>query len=300
MTGMLLKTLQKLISLLLILLTASLTACLIDPVPRLADIVREEIDYNYKINGRVDFVGMQTISHIYYYEWPVDGPRNVLSLFISKLDMRLREKLHVVRSYDFYGSFERGCLFTWRFGEYEPFLFKYQESVNDSLSWPGCGNYIKSLFRYQEPVNDRSGLYPESYRKRDTEMVDITLSQIKKYSYADYFLLIAIKPFELYAYRPKNGGSYFIVIIYNRDGKKIYSKIYEDNFETTSSNPNYFFYSSTIKLLENQGEQISNDLMFLLTADDAPSPTLEDLHNRLQQPGTIYDDVEYLKGFQNK
>ena len=85
-----------------------------------------------------------------------------------------------------------------------------------------------------------------------------------------------------------------------RDGKKIYSKIYEESLDDTASFAEYFLYDCTMKLIENQGEQISNDLSFLLTADDAPSPTLEDLHKRLQQPGTIKDDVKFLKGFQMK
>ena len=91
-----------------------------------------------------------------------------------------------------------------------------------------------------------------------------------------------------------------LTIIYSRDGKKIYSKIYYETLEKTASSIKFSFYTCTMKLLENQGEQINKDLSFLLTANIATSPTLEDLHMRLQQPGTIDDDVKYLKGLQGK
>ena len=130
-------------------------------------------------------------------------------------------------------------------------------------------------------------------------MVDITLKQIKKYSNADYFLLIVLKPLEDNQGRKKATVA-LLTILYNRDGKKVYSKIYQESLDETASFDKDFLYDCTMQLIENQGEQISKDLSFLLTADDAPSPTLEDLHKRLQQPGTIDDDVEYLKGFQGK
>jgi hypothetical protein len=139
-------------------------------------------------------------------------------------------------------------------------------------------------------------------------MVGITLSQIKKYSNADYFLAIALKPLDTKkwnAHKSKKMTAVLLTIIYNRDGKKVYSKIYAETIEPISYPTSRFsksshFYDCIVKLLENQGEQISNDLSFLLTADDAPAPTLEDLHKRLQQPGTLDDDVKYLERFNQK
>ena len=277
----------------LMIMAANLNlSCLVPPIPNMADIVIETVDYRGKISDRIDFVGMQR--PLVSYHWPggqlfdneIDGDRNVLSLFISKLDVELWKKIHVTQSYDSRtGSFSRTCLFPWRVGKYNQFLLGYQEPVNDSLS---CSS---SLFG--------------NYKAGNNKMVSITLSQIKKYSTANYFLLIAIKPIERNMHKSKKMTVALLTIIYNRDGKKIYSKIYEETLDIVPPAPTLFpkefpFYDCTMKLIENQGEQISKDLEFLLTADDASSPTLEDLHKRLQQPGTIDGDIEYLKGLQRK
>ncbi|MCL2025346.1 MAG: hypothetical protein FWG92_00890 [Leptospirales bacterium] len=268
------------------LMLSSSLACLDLLIPDMADIVLETIEYNSKISGRVDFVGIQR--PLKYYPWPskIEGERNVLSLFMSKLNTELREKIHITQSYDFQGCV-KGCFSPWWMGEYSQFLLGYQEAVNDSLSF------------------GESCLTSGKYNTGNNKMVGIALSQIKKYSNADYFLLIAIKPLEYNINKSKKVTVALLTIIYNRDGKKIYSKIYEETLDVAPSAPTLFtkefpFYDCTMKLIENQGEQISKDLKFLLTADDAPSPTLEDLHRRLQQPGTIDDDVKFLKEFRKK
>ena len=270
----------------LVILTANLNpGCMW--IPNMADIVLENVEYHGEIRGRIDFVGMQKIRYN-YYPWTSVEDRNALSLFASKLDMNLRGKIHITQSFDYWGE-AQFCLFPWREGKYLQFLLGYQKSVNDSLS---CSSWL-------------FGIFSESYRAGNNKMVGITLSQIKKYSDADYFLAIAVRPLD--AINRKKATVVLLTVIYNRDGKKVYSKIYTETLDIVSnksfpifSSGDNSYYDCTMKLIENQGEQINKDLSFLLTADDAPSPTLEDLHKRLQQPGTIDDDVKYLKEFQGK
>ena len=258
----------------LIMLTLNLNSACIDMLD-MADIVLETVEYDDKIKGRVDFVGMQKPSR-----WDLkSGERNILLRFIDKLDAPLREKIHVTQSFDFQWGL-RCCLLPFWYGGSSQFLFQYQEPVHDNIGFPTC-------------------LYPGDYATGNNKMTPTALSQIKKYSNADYFLLIAVQPIVRGVYK-KRATAAIATIIYNRKGKKVYSKIYQENFDESVSFGNYFIYDRTMKLIENQGEQISKDLSFLLTADYAPSPTLEDLHRRLQQPGTIDDDVKFLKEFRKK
>ncbi|MCL1910933.1 MAG: hypothetical protein FWG13_01860 [Leptospirales bacterium] len=300
-------------------------------IPDLADIALETIEYDGKISGRVDFIGMQ--KNWDYPYWPyyykellpmpgiraekIDGNRKALSLFMSKLDAPLREKIHVARSSSGPPDFH-GCLSPWSWGHYMGFL-NHQKEVNDSLS---CVAFGRVNYAYQKDANDgliwRYGTYvsPDNTNRSKGKMVSNVLSRIKRYSYADYFLLIAITPLEYsilnykYNYKDrtyekidqanKKAKVALLTIIYNRDGKKIYSKIYEESLDDTDQFDAYFLYDCTMKLIEKQGAQISKDLSFLLAPDDAPEPTLEDLHNRLLQPGTLSDDTKYLKEFQKK
>ena len=275
----------------LTIMTANFSpGCIIPPIPDMADIVLETVEYHGEINGRVDFVGMQRITHN-YHRWPLEpisGEREVLSLFMSKLDAGLREKIHVTQSSSEGFPPFPACLTPWWWGPYKQFFLGHQKPVNDSLSLFSC-------------------LYTENFKAGNNKMTGIALSEIKRYSHADYFLVIAVKLLNANKFNNRRKANVaLLTVIYNMDGKKIYSKIYEETLDIIQINPralsddSFSYYNCTMKIIENQGEQISNDLMFLLAADDAPSPTLEDLHNRLQQPGTIHDDVEYLKGFQNK
>ena len=270
----------------LIMLTLNINSACLDTL-NTADIVLETVEYDDKINGRVDFVGVQKP-----WEWNFkSGERNVLLHFIDKLDTQLREKMCVTQSFDRQWGI-RCCLFPFWTGRSSQFLFQYQEPVNDKIYLPTC----LYLDYYYKPGNNK--------------MTGAALSQIKKYSDADYFLLIAIRPgsaafFGYQGYKNEKVTVALLTIVYNRRGKKIYSKIYKETLDVGPLRPlirsnNFRFYDCTMKLIENQGEQISKDLEFLLTADDAPSPTLEDLHKRLQQPGTIDDDVKFLKEFQRK
>ncbi|MCL1910781.1 MAG: hypothetical protein FWG13_01055 [Leptospirales bacterium] len=278
-------------------------------IPDMADIALETIEYDGKISGRVDFIGMQK-NETYPY-WPgrsykntktnnIDGNRNILLLFMKKLDAPLRKKIHVTQSFSRYSGFH-SCLTPWRSGHYEQIL-DHQKSVNDSLS---CVKLGRVKYKYKKDANDgltlRLGTYvnPDNTRRSKGRMVSHVLARIKKHSKADYFLLIALAPLE-YSPHKKTAKVALLTIVYNRAGKKIYSRIYEESLDDTEPFGDHFLYDCTMKLIEKQGEQISKDLSFLLAPDDAPVPTLEDLYNRLQQPGRIEDDTRFLKEFQKK
>ena len=286
---MVLKILQ--IFLLFLLPVSSIACCSQGFMPNLANIVGEKIEYRDEVKGHVAFVGIQLQSTLLWYiQMKPQQERNILSLFISKLGKDLRRKINITRSSDLYGSMLIGWPYNWRRGEHEQLLFQYHHPVSDEPSSSGC------MF------------YSNLYKDGNNRMERIGLSQIKKYSNADYFLVVAINLLEFERpLFPKPNQKYklavdFLVIAYSYDGKKVYSESYQESIDVEFPILGELFppYDCIVQLLENQGEQISKDLSFLLTANDAPSPTLEDLHRRLQQPGTIDDDVKFLKEFRKK
>jgi hypothetical protein len=271
-----------------IFMTLVLTGCGIN-LPNKSDIALDEYPYRKDLKGRIDFIGMQKIDSARGYNWtnlyknrdnkftintygnyPLEWPseRDVLMLFMNSTSVTLRQKLHL-HFQDTVNYYDNIPLTV---GGYEQFFYKYQETVTDSLS---CLNNL-SFTPYK--------------KDEQRQMNSYILSGLKKYSNADYFLLIAIRPLEILLYDQDH--QYFTInvalltVIYNRDGEKVYSKIYKETLDDSVDNQGKFlYYNCIMQLLKNQGEQINEDLSFLLAANDAPYPTLEDLNTELQNLG---------------
>jgi hypothetical protein len=281
----------------------------------LPEIVFDRISDPKELHGQVDFIGIQwfhshksynaVLENIFkwrekpllftshgpnfndyitdfdnYIKWP-NNDMNCLSLFIENMDEALQQKLHIF-------SFNKSFFYTFFISgiPYRQVLNDVQMSIRDR---PNTYTFYCTGLPFK--------LYKENEQGK---MESSELSRLKKYSKADYFLLIAMRPLEILL--PDDKHQYhemttaLLTVIYNRNGEKVYSKIYEDSLDAPDGGEHTgIFYKSALKLLENQGAQISKDLSFLLSADDAPSPNLADLYNELQKTDSLKDVEKSLK-----
>jgi hypothetical protein len=260
---------------------AELAGCLIQ-WPSKGEIVFDSILPPQGLEGKIYFIGIQMFKGQYEYNGSQDYlydaytifstktydlylDKKILSSFIESLDLPLQEKLKIKARYSNFAYTYR----PWQYSDYSSF-WNQREVVNDELS---CIDYW-SFHPYKDGVQG----------KMTSGFVS---SLAKKHNDADYFFLVAIRPLKIsapdYDRKSHSYSVALITVIFNRDGKKVYSKIYEENIDVPDKKGTTPYYDCTLKLLENQGAQISKDLFFLLSADDAPSPNLADLYNELQR-----------------
>jgi hypothetical protein len=114
-------------------------------------------------------------------------------------------------------------------------------------------------------------------------MASSCLGILKKSSNANYFLVVAIRPLDVQLPDEKNPYSTMkialIIVLYNNQGIKEFSKIYEMvSDQIAKSEEREAYFRCSLKLLETYGSQINRELSFLSMAEDAKSPTLENLY----------------------
>ncbi|MCL2026367.1 MAG: hypothetical protein FWG92_06145 [Leptospirales bacterium] len=154
-----LKILQNFALALLFILIADLTACCSGGfVHNLADIVEEEIEHYGEISGRVDFAGieLQRQSRSFLSE---KETRNILLLFIDKLDEQLRKKIHVTRSNDFYGKMLITLPYNWKRGDHKQIMSSFHHPVSDEPSCSNCMNYVSFICKKTPNFLDRIAFY---------------------------------------------------------------------------------------------------------------------------------------------
>ena len=247
------------------------------------EVVLDRLPLSEAIEGKkIDFIGAQIFwgnkeynrtSSLYQYRetaiihndtyignlFKIDGAWDAAIVLFEHLNENKRKKLSVF-------FYDRNCCLyispnlLWKDSWYVK-LFTMQPHVMDEI---GCINYFNT---------------PAYKDGEQGKMMNSSISSIIKQSNADYFLVFAIRPIE--AWRPDEEHPYIVLnvalitVMYNREGKKVYSEIYTESIESNDSEKIYYY--CIMKLLNNQGAKINKDLSFLDVLDDAPYPTLEDM-----------------------
>lgn len=220
-------------------------------------------DGGYLFIGKASTMYPPEVDYLYgTFSYPQIG--EFISTFIKCLDSKLQKKIRKSTGNPFYYGF-------------------YRFFAGDV----GTG-YIQMLLRDHIPIHDTWNHGDKIKEGMQPVMDKVCLSYLRKRSKADYYLLVSLRPLEVRLPDEKNKYSAMnvamLIVLYDRAGKKIYSKIYKetlDGIKDPGKESPYF--KCSMKLLENQGTQINNDLFFLLTADDAEKPTLEDLYQEIKK-----------------
>lgn len=277
-------------------------------LPPIGEILLEDISVDFELKGEVDFLGLQVYSHAEGYLqkpfckgdfsvkdkfkkiWlgssigmkPAVREKYISSLF-NLMKPEVRAKLGVLIAqthFYFFPSFK--AVRDTRYGT------RYRQLLYDLQGWPvydAFDNYDSS---------------EEIYSSGSSKMEKYSLEEFQKKSGADYFLVAAIRPLEIEKTEASNFKfiSAFIIAVYSRSGDKVYSKVYYESLNSDKITLEGF-NNCIGNLFENQSEQISEDLSFLLSADDGEYPTLEDLYKEMQTDkpiGRIYNDmIKYKK-----
>ena len=258
-----------------------------DQIVSRGEVVLERIPLSEDITGkRVDFTGIQvyaghkgynnTMLYKYYTAQNIFPPAvagsgvssevlqdklwDVTIQFMETFDKDKRNRLTVI--FDESGCCMRLCSrpIVFDANDYMLLFRDRQKPVIDD-------NSCFSLLPYEE------GAPGKMSRRR--------ISSIKKNSNADYFLVFAVRPLELWIPDKEHKGYVLnialITAMYDWKGKKVYSEIYTESLEHEYSGRG-LYYDCIMLLLKNHGKQIDKDLSFLNNAAIAEYPTLEDVH----------------------
>ena len=284
---------KLLIALAAIIVCATMTACGLEMlrliIPEKGEIVLDQIPLSENIEGkRVYFTGLQIYSAAYGYNntsifryheespifdknhnlllyWPTNGVWYITIKLIENIDEVKRSRLTVL--FDERGYCTRLLympFIRWDDSKYGASFGIRQQYVIDELS---CFNVLPFRTPYRNGVRGK--------------MAADSSKSIRRISDADYFLVFAIRPLEIWL--PEKGDQniiYKIALItalYNRAGKKVYSEVYTESFVKNQYEWN-MYYHCIIQLLDNYRKQVNKDLSFLNTAAKAEYPTLDDLH----------------------
>ena len=283
---------KHLITITVIIICTTMIACGLEQmrliIPEKGEIVLDQIPLSENIEGkRVDFIGLQIYyaergynnTSIYRYNGksplvtkrqnifkhrPEDMSWDIITSVVESLDEEKRNRLTVLFN-------ERNCtkllyppLLIWHGSAYRESFGDKQVPVIDNMS---CINALPFRTPYREGVQGK--------------MATGNSLNISGISNAEYFLVFAIRLLEIWPPENEQQNSTYkialITVMYNRDGKKVYSAIYNESIEGDDSKEN-IYYNCIMQLFENQHKQINKDLSFLNTVAKAQYPTLEDMH----------------------
>lgn len=214
--------------------------------------------------------------------WDYYAQKDFFLSFLAKMEPEERQQVYLVTSESNISWYSRrfGIAYGYCYHQFFEPSFLKRQPVFDRL--PG----MKKRFFYYKPIpvaEEEKGMMHEE-----------SLSHFQEHSNADYFLTAALRPLECIVWRDEEHTTVLrevlVLALYNRDGKKLWCRFYEETHERFVDRKEDAFilaYECAKKILETHGEQINEDLSFLKSAAPAmEGPTLEDFRLLLESdPG---------------
>lgn len=255
----------------------------VNPIPDPAEIIFATIAPPEKFKGKVDFVGLQWYLIPYLYNSKRPLKYNLVKNFDGDYS-KLNPHFFTIMSL----NEEQSILFLFVKSLHPQLRLKIHNYIRESFFWGISTGYEQTFFKFYNehiPIIDDWNINIVN-TGGPGRMDDDCLSFLKKSSKADYFFIAAIRPLEVRSSGEKNISFTMkialLTVLYNNQGEKIYSKIYEDELEGIKDpKKDRPYYTCSEKLIKTYAEQINKDLFFILTADNAENPTLEDLYQEM-------------------